>query len=197
MMKCALLLSLAISPVPTIRHAVMDDVRAMARVLVDTRRTSIGTQLPQGYLAGLSYEKAENEYTKAVTRPEPNQITLVAQLESGMVVGFVNGKPTPDAPGSNSVEMKELYISQSFQRRGVGEMLVAQFMKEALRNNVQQVYVWVLSSNQNARRFYDKLCADHVREAERVIGGETRALSVYVWNEETMRRLAGGDLGQE
>lgn len=196
-MRCALLLSLVINPAPTIRSATSEDVRAIARVLIDTRRTSNREQLPAGYLSGLSYEKAEREYEQAISRPEPSQVTLVAQLQSGVVIGFVNGKPTPDAPGNNSVELKELYIQPNFQRRGVGESLVSEFMRQALRNNTQQVYVWVLSSNLNARRFYEKLGAHHVRDAERVIGGETCTLSVYVWNEEGMRSIAGGNVGQE
>lgn len=196
-MKCAFLLSLVINPAPTIRPATNDDVRAIARVLIDTRRASNREQLPAGYLLGLSYEKTEADYRQAISLPEPNQITLVAQLQSGVVIGFANGKPTPDAPGNNSVELKELYIQPNFQRRGVGESLVSQFMRDALRNNVQNVYVWVLSTNQSARRFYEKLGAEYVRDAERKIGGETRGLTVYVWNEEAMRRLAGGTVGQE
>ena len=196
-MKCVTLLSLAIHQPVTIRPAAVDDVKSIARVLIDTRRASNRDQLPKAYLAGLSYEKAENEYRQAVTQPEPNQITLVAQLENGAVTGFVNGKPTPDAPGANSVEMKELYIEESSQRKGIGEALITHFMAVALRNNVQQVHVWVLSSNHGARRFYEKFGAVHVRDAERLIGGETCALSVYVWNEEAMRTIAGGDLEQK
>jgi ribosomal protein S18 acetylase RimI-like enzyme len=197
MMDCAVLLSLAITPAPTVRRATAEDVQAIARVLVDTRRTSNREQLPASYLAELTYEKTEVEFQKAVTHPEPNQITLVTQLQSGVVIGFVNGKPTIDAPGDSSIEMKELYVQEDFQRKGVGESLVGQFMREALCNNTQQVYVWVLSTNQNARHFYEKLGAQYVRNAERVIGGETCGLSVYVWPEDIMRRLAGGNLGKE
>lgn len=175
-----------------IRPALGKDASSIAKVLVDTRRTSNRAHLPADYLAKISYEKAETEYRVGLSEFDPKQIILVAH-QGDLVIGFANGKATVDAPGEGSIELKELYVAPAHQRTHVGESLIREFMRAAVRKDVQRVYVWVLSKNRNARHFYEKFRARYVRDTERIIGGEKCELTVYVWDEHTIRRLAEGE----
>lgn len=165
----------------TVRPAKPEDSNAIARVLVDTRRVVNQGLVPAAYLDGLAYEKKEMEYRAEINEPAKDQITLVGATSEDRIVGFINGRPTVDAPGENSIELKELYILPAFQRIGLGRALVHEFLTTAKDNGIESIYVWILSGNPN-RIFYENLGASYVDEAEREIGGERCKLTVYAWS---------------
>lgn len=70
-----------------VREARSDDAAAIARVHVDTWRTTYRAIMPAEFLAGLSYENRERQWTRALGDPEANFI-FVAEDSSGAVVGL-------------------------------------------------------------------------------------------------------------
>lgn len=173
---------------PAVRPALVTDALAVSRALVDTRRTSNKTHLPESYLAILNPEKFEIEYRNAAASPSAREILLVA-ARGNSILGFIHGKPTVDAPGENSIELKEIYIYPEAQRRGLGTELLEKFMNDARKMGVKEVFVWVLETNTGAREFYERLGAEYSRSATRLIGGVECSLVVYVWSENKMRNL--------
>jgi len=75
-----------------IREATHNDVPAIAKVHVDTWRTTYRGIVPDEHLVNLSYERRANGWYRILSlAPEDGNFTFVAEDESGEIVGFANG----------------------------------------------------------------------------------------------------------
>ena len=74
-----------------IRTADPADAGPMARVHVDTWRTTYSGIVPAEHLAGLSYRDRESKWVDILTIASPTTSNFVAEAEGGEVVGFAGG----------------------------------------------------------------------------------------------------------
>jgi len=72
-----------------IRTAEPRDVDSLARVHVDSWRSTYAGILPDGFLAGLSYGDRESFWDQVLTTARPTVSNFLAETESGEVVGLV------------------------------------------------------------------------------------------------------------
>ena len=75
-----------------IRDATVDDTAILARVHIDSWRTTYHGILPDDVLDGLSYESHVPEWVSIISDRKPNEFVTVAEWD-GAVVGFANGGP--------------------------------------------------------------------------------------------------------
>ena len=68
---------------PVIRPAQLDDALAMARVHVDTWRTSYVGIVPDEHLANLSYERCQANWIEHLSRPQDETHAFVAEAQAG------------------------------------------------------------------------------------------------------------------
>src|SRR3712207_3259974 len=109
-----------------IREASLEDVPAIARVHVDSWRTSYRGIVPKGCLAGLSYEHFEERWRGWLLGVgDPRWTYRVAeQPPSGRIVGFASGGPRQGpAYADYGVELYALYLLREHQRAGIGRGL--------------------------------------------------------------------------
>ena len=76
-----------------IRQATMADVAAIARVHVESWRTTYKDLLPDGYLANLTYEQREPLRREILSKPGGHHLVYVAEDNAGMDVAY--GCSTP------------------------------------------------------------------------------------------------------
>jgi L-amino acid N-acyltransferase YncA len=76
-----------------IREATMADVAAIARVHVESWRTTYKGLLPDDYLASLTYEQREPLWGEILSKPAGHHLVGVAEDDAGNVVGFASGGP--------------------------------------------------------------------------------------------------------
>ncbi len=114
-----------------VREASHDDISAIARVHVDTWRTTYKGIVPDEYLANLSYERRENSWHQILNQAlENGDFTYVAEDKSGQIIGFANGGFERTGDSIYKGELNAIYILQSSQRKGVGFLhLVMSFYK--------------------------------------------------------------------
>jgi GNAT superfamily N-acetyltransferase len=132
-----------------VREARAADVAGLARVHVDSWRTTYPGIFPDEFLAGLSYADREKQWTfRLAAAAERGHVVYVAEEEggspaTGVVVGFATGGPagaeTPEFAG----EVYSIYLLQSHQRRGIGQPLFLQVVAWLADGGRTSVFVWV------------------------------------------------------
>ena len=75
----------------------------------------------------------------------------------GRIVGFATSGPSrdPDAP-PGTAEIGAIYLERDFAVPGIGHALLSHTVEDLWRRGYKQATLWVVESNDRARRFYEK-----------------------------------------
>lgn len=146
----------------TVRLADVSDAPAVATVQVQTWRTAYQGLMPDEVLAAQSVEARTSMWQRLI----PNGGVWVALVDDE-VVGFAAAGPSrdPDAP----FELYAIYVLSAAAGKGLGFELT-----KAALGDEPDVIVWVLDTNVQARRFYERIGfrADGVTKTEMERGAE-------------------------
>jgi GNAT superfamily N-acetyltransferase len=168
-----------------IREATLTDRPAIARVHVDSWRTTYGGILPQKYLDDLSYEQRESQWQQCLDNS--GYFIYVAEDESGQVVGFACGGAERTGDPIYQGELTALYILQDFQQAGVGRQLVTAVAARLAQMGLNTMLVWALQDNP-ACGFYGKLGGKQLRQRESAIDQQQFIEIAYGWTDITVLR---------
>ncbi|GHO54669.1 GNAT family N-acetyltransferase [Ktedonobacter robiniae] len=173
----------------TIRPARVEDAPGLARVHVDSWRTTYQGVVPDAYLAALSYERREQMWHTILQMEQGDDaasFTYIAEDETGRVVAFVNGGRKRTGISGYDGELYAIYLLAEMQGRGLGRRLVGTLVEQFVRQGMTSMAVVVLADN-SARYFYEALGATLLCEQEDEIGGKRLIELVYGWSD--IRRL--------
>ena len=174
----------------------LDDAGPIARVQVDTWRTTYAGIVPTEYLAGLSYRDRESKWTDILSAGRPAESNFVAETDGGEVVGFAGGGPEREGTPTFRGELYAIYLLEEYRRAGVGRRLVSAVARRLLVDGVRSMLVWVLEDNRPACIFYESLEGSRVDRQTITIGGADLAEAAYGWSDiaglaaETTRRTS-------
>ena len=187
---------------PFVREARPADVAAIARVHVDTWRTTYRGIVPDAHLDALSYEARERFWTYALGRiaaaVEAGETAgdaraaglFVAEAPGGEVVGFAScGREAtgdPEYPG----ELYAIYVLDAWQGHGLGRRLAQAVADRLAAAGLRAMLVWVLADNP-MRRFYEALGGRLVRRKQVEIGGVALDEVAYGWSDTAALRAVG------
>ena len=160
----------------TVREACPDDAGGMARVHVESWRTTYRGIVPDGYLAALSYERREEVWRRNLH----SGWAYVAENEAGEIVGFADGGPERTGNPVYRGELYAIYLLESHQRRGTGRRLVQAVARRLRLEGMHAMLLWVLADNP-ACRFYQALGGQRLRTQQVEIGGATLDEVAYGW----------------
>lgn len=163
-----------------IRKADVADAKAVAKVQVDSMRTTYEEIYPADFLASLSYDRASHRWETDYLSPKSNLSTYVAEDDSKHIVGFVICGQDRDIDPAYGAEVIGLYLLQNLQRKGIGSRLMLAAVKELKNRGFNSMIVWVLADN-SARRFYEKFGGEHVQTRGIVVGGKQFQEYGYGW----------------
>ena len=162
-----------------IRKATYDDIKGMAKVNVDSWRTTYKNIVPDTYLDSMSYDLREKSFQKALG---DEQIIVYAAEEDEEVVGYIIGgknREIEEFPAYEG-ELYALYILKEFHGKGIGKELVSKLFGELKAREIQHVMVKVLKDNP-AKLFYQRLGAKYVYVTCFEIIHSKLAEEVYGW----------------
>ena len=169
-------------PLLLIREAEISDAVAIAKVHVDSWRSTYAGIVPTDYLAGLTYEQREQVWHKTLSAPSELGFVYVAEDAAGNVVGFASGGAERSDHNDYKEELFAVYLSDQYQRLGTGSQLVSCVATSLLQQGIQSMLVWVLANNP-ACRFYEALGGKLASEQTITIGGETLSEVAYGWED--------------
>jgi ribosomal protein S18 acetylase RimI-like enzyme len=164
------------------RSATQTDISAIARLHAESWRRSYRGAYSDEFLDGDVFADRLAVWTDRLTRPDPDQHTVVADAD-GAVIGFVhtalNDDPTWGALLDN------LHVVHGHKGSGIGTRLMAESAKAVIaRASGSSLYLWVLELNTAAQAFYDARGGECVgrKTSDAPGGGEIVALR-YVWRD--------------
>jgi GNAT superfamily N-acetyltransferase len=165
-----------------IRQAVPEDSAGIARVHVNSWRTTYPGIVSHAVLEKLSVERSQEFWQKVITDPEERSFILVAVDGQGGVVGFASAGPERSGNFPYQSELYAIYMLKAYQGRGVGRQLVLAVAHQLLKQGLSSMLVWVLRDNL-FRAFYEALGGEQIGEKDITIGDETLVEVAYGWED--------------
>jgi GNAT superfamily N-acetyltransferase len=172
-----------------VRRAHLADAPAVARVHVDSWRTSYAGIVPADFLAGLRTENREAMWRRNLENPDWRSVLLVAEDDSGEIRGFACAGPEREADPVYTGELYAIYLLPAAQGKGMGRALIQAAAGWLLAQGYPALLVWVLADNNPARRFYEAMGGRYIREKTIEIGGAPLVEVAYGWDD--LHRLGG------
>lgn len=163
-----------------IRRALLTDMNDMAKVRVDTWRTTYRGLVPDDHLDNLSYEKSTQRMIQTFNSKDLNIKMYVAENDNGEIVGFANGGMNRDMKSEYKGEIFAIYILKDYQGNGIGKKLIKSFVNEYLSEGINSMIIWVLKDNDSIH-FYEALGGKRVDEKVINIGGNDLNAVGYGW----------------
>ncbi|WP_088042324.1 GNAT family N-acetyltransferase [Bacillus sp. EAC] len=163
-----------------IREANSNDIDGIAKVHVDSWRTTYKNIVADDFLNNLSYENRRKLWSNQFSNSK-NYI-FVAVNEQEEIVGFICGQKEQSGkyPGYEG-DVTSIYLDEKYQANGLGRKLLKELFIKFDSVNINSVIVWVLENNQS-RVFYEKMGAKLVVNNESIkIGKEYLKLIGYGW----------------
>ncbi|MDP5275470.1 GNAT family N-acetyltransferase [Chengkuizengella axinellae] len=167
-----------------IRQATQQDTKAIAKVHVDSWKTTYKGLIPDDYLNNRSVDDYKARWSEFLTYK--NQFVYVAETKKGEIVGFSNGGRERDHHSEYKGEIYAIYLLKSYQRKGIGKLLVRPILKDLITMNIDTMLIWVLKEN-NSRLFYESVGGRVVREKTISISG--KALQEVAYGYEDIKKL--------
>lgn len=167
------------APTAVVRPATLADAKAIARVHIDSWRTTYAGILPSDFLANLSYAAREEMWRRNLTEESERNYILVAEQDR-RIVGFVDcGRERSGRP-DYAAEVYAIYLIEDHQRMGLGKELFLGAVEWLARLGYESVLVWVAERNP-ACGFYEAMGGVLVGEKEEQIGKTTIREVAYGW----------------
>lgn len=163
-----------------IREARPQDVPAIAKVHVDTWRTTYEGIVASEFLASLSYEKRERMWLDTLSSPTNSASLYVAENPDGTVVGFAAAGPEREGDTTYKGEIYAIYLLENYQRQGIGSALFRTCVRDLGGRGFTSFLLWVLKANP-ACKFYEALGGKVLREKEIQIGNQLLVEVAYGW----------------
>ncbi len=165
----------------TVRKATAADAPGIARVHVDTWRSTYRDIVPDDYLAGLSVDARQEFWDKILRMETGKDHVFVAEDREGRIVGFVvSGLNRSKLPYDG--EVKAIYVLKEHQGRALGRCLLRVSLDRLAQDGLRSAMLWVLEANP-AVDFYKRLGGRVVGEAYEVIGERKLKELAFAWDD--------------
>jgi len=163
----------------TIRAARPADARAIARLDVETWRTTYAGMLSTPYLVGLSEQRRELGWRGVISR-EPRDVRVAVE-PGGVIRGFGSCGPNRGDRFFTG-EVFTLYVAPDWQNQGIGRRLLIALFRRLVAAGRRSAIVWVLRDNPS-RFFYERLGAQQVSRKALPVGGAAVEAVAYGWRD--------------
>ena len=163
----------------TIRVARPGDARGIARLDVETWRTTYAGLLSTAYLVGLSERRRELGWRGVILR-EPRDVRVAVDAR-GAIFGFGSCGPNR-GDRLFSGEVFTLYVAPDWQNQGIGRRLMIALFRRLVAVGRRSAIVWVLRDNPS-RFFYERLGARQVSRRAFAVGGSAVEAVAYGWRD--------------
>jgi ribosomal protein S18 acetylase RimI-like enzyme len=167
--------------IATIRPARLEDAPGIAKVHVDSWRSTYKGLIADEFLAALSYERRTQIWSQSLTDPQNIGFLYVAETRPGEIIGFVSAGPEQEGDPIYRGELYAIYLLEQAQGQGLGRKLIFTAMCELCELGFSSMLLWVLKDNLPSRKFYEAVGGEYLREKPIEIGSQVLIEVAYGW----------------
>lgn len=141
----------------SVRPATLADAEGIGLVHVRSWQSAYRGKMPQEYLNGLDPARRAQVWRRIMEETEPSRGgLLVAVTEGGGITGFASFGPSRDSDTDprGTGEVFAIYADPDAWGTGAGRALMTGTVAELARIGYTDAILWVLDTNDRARRFY-------------------------------------------
>jgi GNAT superfamily N-acetyltransferase len=139
-----------------LRRAVAADAPAIARVRVESWRTTYRGMIPDAYLDGMEVDASTAMWDRVLTAGPSTTSVFVADRADD-IVGFAGGTMLAEPKYGIDAELVAIYLRREFQHVGLGRRLVGAVVDAQRAHGASGLITWVIAGNKAARAFYERL----------------------------------------
>jgi GNAT superfamily N-acetyltransferase len=162
-----------------IRKADSKDIPGIAKVHVDSWRTTYKGIVPNTFLDSLSYENREQIWKRGIKESH----VYIAEDEDGQIVGFATGgKERTGKYEAFKGELYAIYLLEEQQGKGLGQKLFMSVVHDLKDKKLNSLLIWALEANP-ACRFYERLGGKKIDTAEIEIDGQKLDEIAFGWDD--------------
>ena len=168
-----------------VRPALPGDAAAIARVHVETWRTTYAGVVPDDYLLGLREADQRRFWRRQIAaRAWPGSVQVAEAPGAGKrsIVGFGSCGAVRSEALPYKAEIYTLYVTSDWQGRGIGRSLLTSLFQSSLSAGLPSAFLWVLSRNPS-RYFYEALGGEAVGERKERFAGSWLEETAYAWDD--------------
>lgn len=163
-----------------VREMMTKDLSAIARVNVDTFRTTQQGIVPLPLMDSLSYEGAEQRFQRMLNKTERLSHIFVAE-DRDSLVGYAMGGLARESIPKYSGELYGIYLLPSYHGQGIGRHLAKAVATHLKAHEIHSMFAVVFSANRPAIKFYEALGGQKLFERTAVLAGSEVSETIYGW----------------
>jgi GNAT superfamily N-acetyltransferase len=163
-----------------IRAATLADAEAIARVYVDSWRSSYRGILPDALLDRIDVGQ-RTASRRRILRDAAGLNLVAYETTHRELVGLCDAGPSR-RPGPWAGEVYAIYLLHHARRHGLGRDFFARVMAWLRARQMTSMIVWVLENNPHARRFYEALGGRVGPRVSSRLGDVAVVEVAYVWD---------------
>ncbi len=173
-----------------IRKATKQDAPGIAKVHVDSGRTTYKDILPNEVLSSLSYEK--RTFLWKTNLDDKTNYIVVSETDEGLITGFGTASKRPTNTVANAGDLTSIYLLDEYHGQGIGKLLLKELFLHFRKRNDAKVFVEVLEDNKT-RFFYEYYGAQLIQTKQLKFGENTVNELIYEWEniDEVLEKLGG------
>ena len=164
-----------------LRPAKASDARAIARIHVETWRSTYPGMVPDRALIDMNIDNKARSWRAALERPDMAGSVLVADTPEAGLIGFASAGHNRHANLPFAGEVQTLYVLPDWQNQGIGRQLLKGCFAGLRSRGLASAMVWVLADNP-ARFFYERMGGRRAGEREENLWGARLHEIAYGWS---------------
>lgn len=126
-----------------------DDRLAISKVYEESWKYAYKNIVPQDYLDSIP----EGQWASHIEQEDRKNLVVV---KDGKIIGTSGFGKSRMAEMAGFGEIISIYFLPEYMGKGYGRLLLQAVVDELGKMGFDNVFLWVLEENQNARRFYEK-----------------------------------------
>lgn len=163
-----------------IRQARAKDAAGIAKVHVDSWRTTYKNILPAEFLANLSYGQRTALWDSNIS--DQTNYVVVAENADGTIIGFGTAAKRKNNTVEGAADLTSIYLLADYQSQGIGKLLMAKLFLHFKQWGYKNVFVEVLEENKT-RYFYEYYGAKAIKSVEIKMAGTVLKELIYEWDQ--------------
>lgn len=154
-----------------IRYPMQNDLSAIGHVYCEAWKAAYRGIVPNDFLDRLTDENCSPRSVRSGG-------ALVCERD-GQIIGAASFGALRDSDDKQRGELYSIYVLPEYWQSGAGTALFEAVRNELRADGYSTMFLWTLSENSRARRFYEKMGMSAVSERIIVIGGRELSETEY------------------